>query len=351
MGKYYLPINKAMQTLMGEYGEAVAAPPITKRTLELGSLHSPDFACVPFKYTLGNLIEALDNGANILFNTASGYCRLRFYAEVQEQILKDMGYNFKYYTFDATRKNPKEIFEAFKNINPKLTFAEAVGAFILCVRIIYAMDDIEHYIRKNIGFEAESGSLEKMEKLFLTELVKTKSVVQADAVYRKYIKKIKAIPLNKPDKVIKVGIVGELYILMEPFSNYFMEKELAKFGIEVTRFITVSYRSFSFKHTPGKLFRQAGGYVNYELGADGTDTVAKSVLLAKQGYDGIIHMKPFGCIPEINSIPMVQKISKDYKIPALYFSFDSQTSETGVKTRLEAFYDMLMMKKKGITFL
>ena len=32
-------------------------------------------------------------------------------------------------------------------------------------------------------------------------------------------------------------------------------------------------------------------------------------------------------------------------MPIIYFSFDSQTSETGIKTRLEAFYDMLKIKK------
>ena len=29
----------------------------------------------------------------------------------------------------------------------------------------------------------------------------------------------------------------------------------------------------------------------------------------------------------------------------IFFSFDSNTSEVGVKTRLEAFYDMLEMRK------
>ena len=51
-------------------------------------------------------------------------------------------------------------------------------------------------------------------------------------------------------------------------------------------------------------------------------------------------------MPEVNAMPMLQKISTDYKMPVLYFSFDSQTSETGIKTRIEAFYDMLVMKKK-----
>ena len=42
---------------------------------------------------------------------------------------------------------------------------------------------------------------------------------------------------------------------------------------------------------------------------------------------------------------IVQNVSRDFKIPILHFSFDSQTSETGVKTRLEAFYDMVVARK------
>jgi benzoyl-CoA reductase/2-hydroxyglutaryl-CoA dehydratase subunit BcrC/BadD/HgdB len=46
-------------------------------------------------------------------------------------------------------------------------------------------------------------------------------------------------------------------------------------------------------------------------------------------------------------MPSLYNLSKYYKIPIIYFSFDSLTSETGVDTRLDAFYDMLVMKKKN----
>jgi predicted nucleotide-binding protein (sugar kinase/HSP70/actin superfamily) len=133
---------------------------------------------------------------------------------------------------------------------------------------------------------------------------------------------------------------------MEPFSNYFIEKELAKNKIAVSRFITVTYLLFEKLKKEKRLIKEAGKYLKYSIGADGTDSVSKSKMLAEKRYDGIIHVKPFGCTPEVNAMPMLQNISKNYKIPILYFSFDSQTSETGVKTRLEAFYDMLLMRKE-----
>ena len=43
---------------------------------------------------------------------------------------------------------------------------------------------------------------------------------------------------------------------------------------------------------------------------------------------------------------MLQNISRDYHIPVLYLSYDMQGSDTGLDTRLEAFYDMLERKKK-----
>ena len=349
MGKYHVPIKRLMEKLVGKHGEVSPSPAITKRTIELGTKHSPEFVCIPFKYNLGNFIEALENGANVLFHT-SGDCRMGFYNEVQEQILRDLGYEFEMCILETNSRNRslRDFHNMFKRMNPSLTYAKTVSAIALAIRIIFAMDKIEDYVRANVGFETVEGELEKIEQQFLKRVANA-SFFQVGAIYRRFLKKLKDVPLNKPKNAMKIGVVGELYVLMEPFSNYFIEKELAKFGMEVTRFINVSYLLFSPKHKIKYLLKEAEGYASYDIGADGTDSVAKSVFFARNGYDGIIHLKPFGCTPEVNSIPIVQRVSEDFEIPVLYFSFDSQTSETGVKTRLEAFYDMIEMKRKKPT--
>lgn len=94
--------------------------------------------------------------------------------------------------------------------------------------------------------------------------------------------------------------------------------------------------------------KKANKYIDYQLGADGAETIAHTLEMIEQKYDGIIHIKPFGCSPEINAMPMLQNISKDYDIPIMYLTFDEQTTATGIKTRIEAFYDMLVMKKEKI---
>jgi len=94
MGDYGIPATYLFKHIMS--CEIMDIPPITNKTVELGVKNSPDFICTPFKYTLGTLIECLDNGANILIQLGGG-CRYGYYANLQEKILKDLGYDFKMY--------------------------------------------------------------------------------------------------------------------------------------------------------------------------------------------------------------------------------------------------------------
>ena len=58
-----------------------------------------------------------------------------------------------------------------------------------------------------------------------------------------------------------------------------------------------------------------------------------------------MHIKSAGCTPEIDVMPPLQRISRDYHIPVLFLTFDTQTSDAGLDTRLEAFFDMIAMRK------
>lgn len=343
MGNYYIAIEFLIKKTLNM--KVLIPPPITKKTIELGSKYSPDFVCVPFKYNLGNYIEALEKGANFLVQ-AGGGCRFGYYGEMQEQILRDLGYDFEFISIlHADHVNPFSAYGIFKKLNPKLSFTKFAYYFMLTLKIVEVMDEIEDYIRGNIGFEVKEGTFQMLQKDFFKCLKTVTSFSDVNKIRKKYNILFRKIETKKPKDPIRVGIVGELYTSMEPFSSYFIEKELAKKGIEVTRFITVTY--LFLKHPKEKeIIKNAGKYLKYAIGADGTGSVAKTKELAEAGYDGIIHVKPFGCTPEVNAMPMLQNISNDYKIPVLFFSFDSQSSETGIKTRLEAFYDMLKMKRE-----
>jgi len=346
LGNYYIPIYSLLSRLAGD-SEILVPPKMTKKTMELGEKYSPDSVCTPFKYNLGNFIESLDKGANVLIQ-AGGGCRFGYYAELQEQILRDLGYNFTFITLlDAKGVNVFTVYKKFKLINPKLRRINFTYHFLLTIKMIDILDKIEEKIRKKSAYEINKGEFNKIHSKMLLELKLIKSFKQLYKLNEKYNLILENVKTEKKSNQLRVGIVGELYTTMEQFSSFFLERELANMDIEVKRYTTATYLLFEKGKAEKKLLKSANKYIKYALGADGTESVAHSKELCESGYDGIIHVKPFGCTPEVNAMPILQKISRDYNVPIIHFTFDMQTSETGVKTRLEAFYDMLKMKKEA----
>lgn len=344
MGDYHVPANYLLSHIFPNT-EVIKAPKITSKTIELGTEHSPEFVCTPFKYTLGTMIECLEKGADTLIQMGGG-CRYGYYSELQDKILKDIGYNCKVINLVTEGKtNIKRINNLLKSIEPKYSKIKALYYGFITFKMVKYMDKIDDYIRENIGFELEEGSFESLKEEMLIAFTHIKNYKDLKKTYKRYLDKLHKIKVHKPDNRIKIGIIGELYTIMEPFSNYFLEKELAKHHIEIKRFTNVHYLLFEKSHKYKKYKKYAKEYFKYNMGADASDNIARCKYLCREDYDGIIHIKSSFCTPEIGAMPIINKIANTYQKPVLFFSFDSATSETGIKTRLEAFYDMLEMRK------
>ncbi len=344
MGDYHVPANYLLSHIFPNT-EVIKAPKITSKTIELGTEHSPEFVCTPFKYTLGTMIECLEKGADTLIQMGGG-CRYGYYSELQDKILKDIGYNCKVINLVTEGKtNIKRINNLLKSIEPKYSKIKALYYGFITFKMVKYMDKIDDYIRENIGFELKKGSFESLKEEMLIAFTHIKNYKDLKKTYKRYLDKLHKIKVHKPDNRIKIGIIGELYTIMEPFSNYFLEKELAKHHIEIKRFTNVHYLLFEKSHKYKKYKKYAKEYFKYNMGADASDNIARCKYLCREDYDGIIHIKSSFCTPEIGAMPIINKIANTYQKPVLFFSFDSATSETGIKTRLEAFYDMLEMRK------
>ena len=341
---YYIPVKYLLSHILSH--EILIAPKITSKTIELGSKYSPDFVCTPFKYTLGTMIEALDNGANVLIQ-AGGGCRYGYYYELQDKILKDLGYNFKLINLVSCGKaDVKKIYHDFKKLDNKFNVFKALYYLLITKNMVCYMDKIDDYIRQNIGFEKEKNSFINLKDKMLEDFSKVNKPISLYILYKKYFKKFKKIEVIKPDNCLKVGVIGELYTLMEPFSNYYLEKTLANFNIEIKRFTNANYLLFNNKKEKRKALKNSRNFMKYKLGADASNNIYWTKYLCSKKYDGIIHIKSSFCTPEIGIMPIINKISESYKVPIIFLSFDSNTSEVGLKTRLEAFHDMIEMRKK-----
>ena len=317
------------------------APPITKKTIELGSKNSPDFICMPFKYNIGNYIEALEENSNILFQFGGG-CRYGNYAPLQKKILQDLGYNFSFYELIKNGKiSFNHIYKTFKELNPNLTKIKLLKEIFNTMLKIMLFDHLEHYQRSKIPVQIDN--FKKLKYKFINEIKDQKNLFKILKTYCVYKTKYRKVKCKKPK--LKIGLIGELYTSMEPFSTFDLENELKKYDVSIKRYTTVSYLLI-YKALFSKIAKyKARNYLKHHLGADATYNIYRAIKLKEKGYDGIIHTKPFGCTPEVGIMPILSKISNEYNIPIMFLSFDTETSDTGLKTRIEAFIDMLTMRK------
>lgn len=366
LGNYDIPIRHFVRHGLGL--DYVTPPPMTKRTIELGAQNSPDFVCAPFKCMMGCYIEALEKGANVLIQTG-GTCRLGYYGELHEQILRDMGYEFEMMNINlANYHNLPGLYKGMKKYAPHTSLARIVSTLPSTAKMISNIDKVEDYMRQNMGFEIHDGDFEKAHKRYLAELRHAKGLQDVNNAYKKVMARMHRIPVNKPKHPLRVGIVGEYFTIMDPYSNHEIEKKIAKMGAEVHRWMNLSnsimicpdehtlkklqgYLTYDIRKFPSSLWyksqlKEVSKYARFDMGSSGISTITLAQKYAEAGFDGLIHVKSFGCMPEMDIIPVLHNISEDYKIPILYLSYDTQTSDTGIETRLEAFYDMIEMRKE-----
>ena len=207
---YYDPAFKFFveQVLDCEY---LSLPPSTKRTLELGIQNSADDVCTPFKHMMGDWIEALELGADILVQVG-GPCRLGYYGEVQESILRSMGYEFTMLNFSHGIEQGyfgwgKEV---LRTVNPDIEIAHGVKQLLACGHMLTKLDEARDFYMANAAFEVERGSFKSAWEAFMDDMRACESKRDIDEAFSKAMSQMRSIVLDKPADPIRIGIIGEI---------------------------------------------------------------------------------------------------------------------------------------------
>lgn len=350
MGNLYIPLKALAQRLDLDF----VVPPLTsQRTLSLGVRYSPEGMCIPFKLTMGNLIEAAELGADTLLMPAgSGICRLGYYYKTQEQVLHDLGYDAEIVCLGISQRKLFGLLELLKHLSNDAPWSKIISAFRFGLAKLNVLDRIEQAVQKVRPVELVKGTANKLYDQAV------KAIDQADdhhtlkRVQRDYLEQLNQVARDESAEPLVVGIAGEFYVLLEPFSNLDVEKELGRLGVEVRRnLFTSDWTKFSLFLNPlginekDRLHKAAMPYLKRDIGGEGWESVGEKVLHAGD-YDGIIHLAPFTCMPEI----VAQNIMPSTKenIPVLTILCDEQLGKPGMLTRLEAFVDLLKYRRAKV---
>lgn len=344
---YYDPAFKFFveQVLDVDY---LPLPEATRQTTEVGVQNSSDYVCTPYKHILGDFVEALDLGADLVIQFG-GPCRLGYYGELQESTLRDMGYEFEMLNF--ARGIEKGYLgwakEVLSTANPDIDIPHGVVKLKGTAKMMEHLDAVRDYFLTHGGFECTRGSFDKAWNAYMNELRCATDERDINQAYKHVMEQFAGIEIQKPANPIRIGIVGEMFTAIDERSNLGLDHKLMDLGVEVHRMLNFTNRYLHYNEPNLRI--GAKDYITYDMGPTSTLTIAAAKQYAQSGFDGIIHAKSAGCTPEIDCIPVLQKVSEDFGVPILYLTYDSQTSDTGLDTRLEAFYDMLAMKKEKLS--
>ncbi len=352
MGTTYIPVK----TILEELDIDVVLPPMSsKKTLELGIKCSPEAICVPFKIIMGNILEGIENGADTVFMlTGCGPCRFGIFHALQNEIIRDMNLKIEFITADrfSNLAGLKEFSARLKEASPKNNYLKIFNTIRKGLKILDAVDELQELTNKIRPIEINTGEVDYLDTNFSHEIRKVHGYDEAMNLIIDYKEKVSSVKIDKTKQLLKIGIVGEIYTILEPFINLNIEKKLGVLGIDVARSISASeyvreqLDFLPFVHSGKKtIYQAAKPYLEIPIGGHAINTIGNSMLYKKQNFDGIIHLLPFTCMPEIVAQCILPTIEKEQDIPIMTLVLDEMTGEAGYMTRLEAFVDLLVKRK------
>jgi len=347
MGTMYIPLR----TLFTNLGlKVLTPPPISKKTMDLGAKYAPEMACLPFKITLGNFIESLEQGADTIITCGGvGPCRLGYYAEIQKNLLKDLGFEFELIVIEPS---VIQVLKIVYRLTQEKSWKGIYAAFKLASAKMTALDSMEDNICKIRPRENMSGIADSLWQQAVNGIEVAQDISSVEAVAKIFNGKINKVCLKQDYNPLRIGLVGEIYVMLEPFVNQDLVRQLGQMGVEVhkTMFLTDYVRvhlqrNRQYYTAYQQILAMANPYLGHYVGGHAIKSIGCTVQMSKAGFNGMIQVFPFNCMPEVIAKNILPQVSKEVDMPVLSLAFDEQSGEAGVLTRLEAFIDLLEYRR------
>lgn len=348
---------------------------------EEGLAHVHNDTCYPALLVIGQMIDALKSGkydmnhvACAITQTAGG-CRASNYLSLLRKALAMEGW--QHIPCLSANANGLE-----KGSSVEFTMP-------LILRILYGAlyGDALMWLSNQVKpYELEKGATDRAVNQFIDELIPTferGSYKQSKRIYKKMLEMFKAIPQDRTQKKIRIGIVGEIYMKYSPLGNQHLEDYLIEEGFEpvlsgVMDFalycVENSIIDYEYYHMHEKnhyiynivkdvimrmqkIFRDTvkkdGTFIapddfseviengkpfidpGVKMG-EGWLLTSEVVSLIKSGVTNVISAQPFGCLPNhIVAKGMVRKIKDEYpEANIVAIDYDPSASKVNQENRI-----------------
>ena len=308
--------------------------------------------------SLPTLRYLLEHGAtHLLMVGGKGKCRLGWYAQIQEQLLKKLGYEFEMIIIDSPLPFSRrwgKFRSAVKEATGNASWWRIIRALYNGYHRIAAIDRAEKECHRLRAFERQQGTVDRLFRRFVRAVEQAPDCAAVQQQLRNFLEEANSIEVEETNPV-RVRIVGEIWVVLESYVNMHLERMLGRSSdprVWVDREISVTnwFHQHIFPTREALRRREeikvaARPYLGEEVGGHGHISVGLTALARQEGIDGIIHLMPFTCMPEIVAQNILVRLSQRFDIPVLTWIITDQTGEAGLETRIEAFLDILKERK------
>lgn len=359
--------------------EAEVLPEPTSDSVEKGKEYVSGKECYPCAVTTGDMVSKImepgfDPGSAAFFMpSGAGPCRFGQYNVFHRMVLEDMGYA------DIPVFSPNQDKDLYRHLGiVGKDFAMRVWDGVIAIELLTKC------LHETRPYEEEKGETDSAYSFYFAEVcnVLQEKKGEVGPILQKARAEFCRIRRTGEKRPL-IGIVGEIFVRSNKFSNENLVRKIEALGGEaylapVEEWIyyvnAMSLRSLLIKrdrsgiinlllrrffqkriehrfgryfegflktlHEPDtkELLTRAGPYLHSSFEGEAVLSIGKSVDLAAGGAAGIVNAMPFGCMPGSIVSGLMRGLNGDFKIPCLSIPFDGTESLT-TEIQLEAFMD------------
>jgi predicted nucleotide-binding protein (sugar kinase/HSP70/actin superfamily) len=359
--------------------KAEVLPEPTRESVELARRFTTGKECYPLIITLGDFLKKSleddfdpERGAFFMPST-EGPCRFGLYNRYHQQILREFGKEGVVF-ISPNQGRSDDFYNEFDNFRGNFSRLAWQG--------IIAYETLEKMVREIRPYEVNKGETNSVYNRSLKRLYD--GIVKGNLIksLQESIEEIGSIEIERDVRKPIIGIIGEIFIRSNRFSNNNIIEEIERLGAEVwmpsvmewiiyvNHFLKRDslakrdYRGFIKAYIKGgiqlydeyritrlfkrymKNYREIGikgilnhgeRYTHKSFGTEAILSVGKAVEYAMSGVNGVINVMPFTCMPGTITSIIMKKVGEEYNnLPFLTLVYDG-TEDTNMRTRLEAF--------------
>ncbi|MFP4176440.1 MAG: acyl-CoA dehydratase activase [Candidatus Brocadiia bacterium] len=358
--------------------DAEPLPRSDAKSIELGRKFTTGKECFPCILTTGDIVKTtqrddFDPGRAAFFMAQSnGPCRFGQYHKFHRMVLDDLGHE----------EVPMVVLDQTEEFSDHV---EAFGPdfYKACWELSLIVDFMQKMVREIRPYEINEGQTDRVYAQGLDEL---EQIAEEKGDYHSKAREIRhrleAVPVDRSEDRPLIGIVGEIYVRSNEFANNFLVRRLEKAGAQVMMpplqewlsYIAADRREVAWEkgeflnyvkewlteflarwsegkvakkfedaldHIPresriGEVLELGSEYLHPAIKGEAVLSMGRAVEYAEHGFDGVVNVAPFGCMPGAIVNSLLERYRQDYEMPVLKLDYDGlQQASEG--TALEAF--------------